>query len=209
MTKFVLTGVDPHALRLLACRLTPATVYGELFNRENCLEMEKHDKEGVLIKIGQDPIEFLEHQVYTPRDTPVGFLLPVDQARCTAWSRVWGYLRKNTTIVLVKRNPVQSYLHRYNGWIYIDPNILRDHIDNQEQLHKDLLKYFFGSSLLEISSEYFDKQTARSLGDLLGLEKLEPDREQESICFEERVENWRELFAAFRGTRYFDYLVTR
>lgn len=187
---FTLVGDDSSAIALVADWLRPyATVYKELFNRHDGEMMEYHDQEGVLLRVGQDPIEFLQNQVFTDHDRPIGFCLPSYQARDAFWSRIWGFVKKNTKIIKIKRNPLYSI----NG--FLDHTDFKKMIIKHEAIQKDLVDYFRDIFLFDFLN----------WNELLCFLEL-PNCDQPDFHQEINLENLKELQEFFRDHPYSRYL---
>jgi hypothetical protein len=177
-----------------------ATVFGELFNRHDIDMMESLEDRGVLIRIGQDPIEFLKWNVFVHENEseyPTGFCLPSHQARCAAWSRVWGYIRTHTRIVQVFRSPLES-LKPIFGTTFVDPHHIKTLIHRHEASQRDLQEYFYGSQILLVNPI-----NPEPLKTFL---KIDIHHEPYDNNPQEWVENYDELRTIFKDTPYRKYM---
>jgi hypothetical protein len=207
MSNFVIVGDQSHAMKSLATCLKTipdTTVFGELFSRLDPDAMEQFAEDNVLIQMDQDPIDFLTDQVFQ-REGSTGFLLAQNQARCAAWSQVWGFIRKNTQIVHAVQSPIQSILAKSRAfYIYVDPTEFTNIIKKFEMDQADIKSYFKLATMISISIDKIEDQW----NDLLWFLELPyiDIASQDKTDPKARIENYRDLVKALQDTPYLPYL---
>ncbi len=192
-SNFVLVGTDSDLLSSIALS---GKIYGELFNRHDGEVMEDNYAKGVLIKVGEDPLDFLTQLIFAK---PLGFCLLYDQARAADWAVVWSYIKKHNKIVIVKRNPLEKLLSIRGVPAYIDPDELKRIVLEDECEHKELASYFSKSEHIIVNIP----EECMKISEFLGIE-IKEFPTSESYAY--RIENYKELEKAFNGTFFERYL---
>jgi hypothetical protein len=170
MNSFFVTGADVHRLDAAAAEMTEH-VHGQLFNRHDPDVMNSLFTRKLLIRVDEDPIDFLD------RLPEGGIVLPYEHARCVAWSCVWGYLRKNLwRAVIVQCDPLQTILKYRPKVSYVDPKELERVAASHDHITRELVKYFRHNP------------------------RIEPPQ-QESFDPRPRVENWNEIKDIYESMR--------
>lgn len=171
-------------------RHTGVRMYGELFCRSNYEIQDQLARDGVLIKLGEDPIEFLETRIFSDHDPSIqaiGFVLLYDQARSDSWSKLWSYVRKKLHVVHFKRrNLLDRYLSTKGRPVRICPSELDRIIRLSRDTQRDNDIYFrhtekfdmFFEALLEVEME--DIEVA--VQDLCGFLRLPPGFTDEMLA---------------------------
>lgn len=143
-------------------------VYSELFNRSDYKVMEYLDEQGCLIKLGEDPIDFLETKIFNNEFPVVGFKLMYHQAKSQSWNKIWTYVRRNFRVIHLKRrnlldrflslklaienNCHVSYENQecYTKSVYIDPIELQNAIEVSLKGRKECEIIFKHTPCLEV-----------------------------------------------------------
>ena len=108
-----------------------------LFDRSDYVRMSELDSEGRLIKVGEDPCEFLA----SAWDSG-GLVIRYHEVRDRLWFSVWSCLRHEFPIVHIKRRDVvevyiRHRLRKAEPPIWVDPDLLSVFVATYEQECRD------------------------------------------------------------------------
>lgn len=181
----------------------------QLFSRTNHDLMDDLASEGLLIKVGEDPLEFLENKVYNEEAPATGFILEYNQAKSDSWNKIWRYVRKECKIIHFKwRNPVRLYVY-YHADGEIDPVFLESWLDKYVAKVKENETLFRYSDVLDVVAEDVmeDRQsTIDGVCDFLKIPRCDQDAEESPIeSWIEEIPNYVELKAHFENKPYAEF----
>jgi hypothetical protein len=128
-----------------------------LFTRSDYATMDALSRQGLLIRVKEDPIDFLEAKVLTDHDPDVraiGFVLNYNHARSESWSKVWRYVRKGFKVLHFKRrNLIDRFLEGRTKAAHVEPTELERVIKASLDSRRENDIYFKHTDTMEVYLE--------------------------------------------------------